>query len=820
MVDRRTIRQWLGPRSEETRTFVGLTAICVALFYGPVVLGQVFFQRDIGMWLYPQIEAFVRSIAAGSWPVWDDSRGFGQALLADPSAEILYPVTWLNLIMQPWTFYTFSVVLHFLFSGVGLALLARRWGMSPIGAGLGACIWLASGPFLSLASLPHHMVGAAFIPWVFLTADAALDRGGRRTTFWWAAAMTGQILAGSADMVVMTDLALATYILGHHVHWRDLWQARNRSLVWTGLLALLVALGLSAAQWLPTLTTAIGSARFSLSAEERTVWSLHPLRLLEVALQFRWNELPLGPSLAASILEMREPWLRSIYAGVPVLALLGAALAARNVPRRGFLFALGLTAVLVSLGRYWVAYDAITFLLPPLRIFRFPQKAMLMAAFAGSLLAAMGWDACRGADRVPAGRWRRAVVVPLAAFVACALVALYATGPGAERWGSLLAVGAEASPSALLAPAMSRLKVGAFTAAVALGLGLVCRRRPEHAARALAGLVIADLLMAHADFHPSAPRELFEYRPEVLGKLVPPPDGRVYVYDYSVATPEKRARYPAMANVYRAGPLPPGWSMPEGMRIVLGAQSYLNPPTNVRFGLDGSYDWDLLGLEAASLTKLKRYLREAEDTPAHLRLLQAGAVRNVLALEPATWWRDLTPLDVVPGFFAKPIHVFAVPASLPRTYAVGRAIIADHAREIETLTDPAFDLRRAVLLEPGAPALESPSFTGESRVVLRKPDRVVVEADLGASGYVVLVDGWDAGWIATVDGSRTPVLRANVAFRAVVVPSGRHVIEFIYRPWPLRLGLGVSAATLAALVLAAGFRKWRGTPPQAVSRSG
>ena len=39
-----------------------------------------------------------------------------------------------------------------------------------------SAIWMASGPFLSLASTWHHMAGAAWIPWVVLAADMALTR--------------------------------------------------------------------------------------------------------------------------------------------------------------------------------------------------------------------------------------------------------------------------------------------------------------------------------------------------------------------------------------------------------------------------------------------------------------------------------------------------------------------------------------------------------------------------------------------------------------------------------------------------------------------
>ena len=88
------------------------------------------------------------------------------------------------------------------------------------------------------------------------------------------------------------------------------------------------------------------------------------------------------------------------------------------------------------------------------------------------------------------------------------------------------------------------------------------------------------------------------------------------------------------------------------------------------------------------------------------------------------------------------------------------------------------------------------------------PDRVVVEAEASGAAHLVLVDAYDPGWRATVDGRPSPVLRANVAFRGVALPAGRHVVEFLYRPRSVMWGLWISgAALLAGAALAAWPRK-------------
>jgi hypothetical protein len=143
----------------------------------------------------------------------------------------------------------------------------------------------------------------------------------------------------------------------------------------------------------------------------------------------------------------------------------------------------------------------------------------------------------------------------------------------------------------------------------------------------------------------------------------------------------------------------------------------------------------------------------------------------------------------VPSLFPDPVIVEAVPEPLPRAYAVGGARVADGIHGLMALIDPAFDPRREIVLPEGRPVVAPEGFHGEARVVRESADRVRLDVELSADGYVVLVDGHDPGWRVRVDGRPAPLLRANVAFRAVAVPAGRHVVDMVYRPTAALVGL-------------------------------
>jgi hypothetical protein len=196
-----------------------------------------------------------------------------------------------------------------------------------------------------------------------------------------------------------------------------------------------------------------------------------------------------------------------------------------------------------------------------------------------------------------------------------------------------------------------------------------------------------------------------------------------------------------------------------------------------------------------------------------------GAVGTVLSLHR----RGLEGLRLeaeLPSPFPEPIRLWRVPGALPRSWVVSGSRVATGRRAFEILSSVGFDPARDVVLAKGPARSAVSGFAGSSRVRRLASDRVSLEVEASSAGFVVLADAFDPGWRATVDGRQVPILRANVAFRAVAVPGGRHAVEMVYRPRGAARGVLLTGVGLLALLAAAVAGGWRGGRGRGRSRPG
>jgi hypothetical protein len=161
--------------------------------------------------------------------------------------------------------------------------------------------------------------------------------------------------------------------------------------------------------------------------------------------------------------------------------------------------------------------------------------------------------------------------------------------------------------------------------------------------------------------------------------------------------------------------------------------------------------------------------------------------------------------------YSKEVLVYEVPRVLPRA-AVFRSVEILPDREVlARLKDPAFDpATRLVISQEGLSPAERdalrplatavPAPPTAARILSYESQRVRIEAATDTPAVLMLNDAHYPGWRAYLNGRAVPILRADYLFRGVMLPAGKHTIEFSYQPASFWWGLAISLITLLVVV--------------------
>ena len=101
------------------------------------------------------------------------------------------------------------------------------------------------------------------------------------------------------------------------------------------------------------------------------------------------------------------------------------------------------------------------------------------------------------------------------------------------------------------------------------------------------------------------------------------------------------------------------------------------------------------------------------------------------------------------------------------------------------------------------------SIRGQIQLNSYAPDYLIFESDAPQAQLAVFSDVYyDKGWKAYVDGEEAEIIRANYLLRGLMIPEGRHDIEFRFKPQSFAIGqtlATISSIIILLLIIAAGL---------------
>ena len=716
-----------------------------------------------------QFYAFFRFLASalhsGGSPFWNPYHYGGHPSIADPQSLIFAPAFFLwALFDEAPSIRIFDLIVyaHLLFGGlaVGLIGVRQRWPVS-------ACV-LAAAVFMfgGVAAGRLHHTGAilayALFPPALLLLQVTLARRsmlcGLVFSFVFAALLLGRNQTALLLALVLSAAAFAAVATAV----RPLRYLRERLPVFMVMGAVTAAL--IAVPMLLTLQFTSLSNRPAELLDHALKGSLHPMHLAQLAVPdiFGAHRGFWGPGAGRmpDIAQTDEAFAYWFVGAVPFVLLVWLGIAGGGALRRGriLLTVTIATALAFALGRYTPLYGWVFEWLPGASKFRRPTDAnfVAMAALAiltGHLLS----DYVRSG--VPRGR---SIANAVVAAVAVAMIG----------WSVAYSAQHGHGTAALL----EALKGIAIVAGVVLALWLATTPgRRGAVAAALALVAIAELMWWNVDFRLNA-----EHRSvyAVLEKPKPADAAALDLLRKAVGDRRAAGERPRVEIFGMGGP----WqnvAMVQGLEATNG----YNPLRT------GRYDRLVSPGESTWLVEQRKFPASFEHYDCALS--RALGLGYVVIGRPIEQVPQLALYPITNTILAGPTAwIYQLGNPTPRVTFTQLVQVADvdsiagSGKMLESLSAD-----RALIDDDTPPSAHyagaATGKAGHAAITTWRTDRVEIDAESETGGMLVLHDLYYPGWIAEIDGKPAPILRADVLFRGVEVPPGRHRVVFRYAPLSL-----------------------------------
>jgi hypothetical protein len=673
------------------------------------------------------------------------------------------------------------VVFHFFLAGLFTYLLLRDFGVGRAGALCGGVTFTFSGYLLSVVDMLTSLTSAAWIPLIFLFFNRALNQERLKYTILTGVLIGIQFLGGEPTVLYATLIALLLFALAKGVGKAGSLRERLHSLLTTNyslLSACVIGLGLTLFQALPFLEMVLHSTRIKgMGYQIASHWSLGPHELFSLFTPF--------PSIYGIYRPINftflQAWLKSLYMGI--IPLLLAIFSLFYTRRRVVVFFWGLLLgfIILSFGAHMPWYPLLYRYLPLLYLIRYPVKFFCISTFGLSLLAGFGIDSLITAIKEGRVSWIKSLILFNILYwigwilgyvwsgdILKRIVATYFQDPTAETIGGIAYGYCQYMENVYFVASILSIAI------LSLWLSIRRRLRVGLLRIILMGCIIIDLFYFGMGLNPLVSKDFYTSLPKTL-KVVRGMD-RVMV------TPKTYEYYRYLR----------GQTLREGLD---GAKEAIIPNLGLRYHLFAFGGYTSLVLNGHMGFKKEVSLSSFEDARP---LLSMANVRYLI-----TKWEidDRRVREVYRGG----VRVYENLDLLPRTFFVPNILVIKKREEIlKRLFEKGFDPKRDLILE------EDVGYNGggggECKIIEYEPNRVRIEVSCDGPSFLFLSDTYYPGWEAYIDGVRTHIYRANYCFRAVRVPSGEHIVKFVYKPLSFRVGMIGSILSFLGIVA---FMVWR-----------
>lgn len=734
---------------------------CWLVLAWPWLSASVTIPYDAKAQFLPSIQFLAHSLWSGESPFWTPFIFSGYPQIADPQSLIFSPPFLLLALLDPSPGLWSSDVTVFLViaaGGLGLLVWARDQGWAA-GAAILACVSFGFGAAMSWR-VQHvgQVLSVAMLAITLMLLSRALTRASWK--YGLAAGITGAFMMLGRDQVAL----LGAYLLCGFVVWH--WATGTGSprqrllsslppLIAGGIAGLAIVAVPIVLTWL----LAEASNRPNIDYIGAGKGSLHPALLVTL----------FAPDLFGASGPMENYWgppsftwtgtnlfiaqnMGVLYLGAVPAWLLLSGLFNGDLWRREIRFysVAAFVMLLYALGWYTPAFRLAHDWLPGINLFRRPADAVFLLGFLLSILT--GYCAHRLLSGNASQRKAPWLLSSLAVIAAFAYAGFLATQ--FDRW------------SMAARPLQLSIALMACGGIVLIAANWLKPVRPALAAALLIAFTVIDLRLQNGPNGATGlPPDMYEVLEGGRGSGSETIAALKRLVDQG-RTDTRRDRVELIGLGFHW----PNASLTHGLENTLGYN-----PVRLELYSKATGAGDSSGLpEQRKFTPLMPSYTSPLANLLGLRFIASGV--PVDTIDPA---HDAGGLQLIER--TADAYIYENSKALPRVMFATRARQVDFDDLLRRGKIPNIDYRETVLLE--SVSGEAPLDADGSAVIASyRNDEIIIDTSSSHGGWLVLNDVWHPWWYAEVDGKELPILRANVLFRAVAVPRGRHTVRFTFRP--------------------------------------
>lgn len=659
------------------------------------------------------------------------------------------------------------IILHFVFSGMTTYAFLRHIKVTRPSAATGGLVFMLSGYLLSVHNLLPHLFGVSWFPLILLYFLKYFETKSTRHIILSSIFLVIQFFAGAPEIVILTVIVLFITALFLKTFVNKDFTIRERlyGMLWIGTIFLL----LSGLQWTSFYELHRQSIRSSgLDYVSATTWS------------FAWKDfiqffLPdiFGYQQTLEKYWLNQSWLKTVYLGMGPI-LLSAMFFVKGGKTRFIFLSLTLFSLILGLGGNTPFYKLLH-KIPPFNSVRYPVKFLFLFFFSISVTTAMGLDILKEGIR------RNDKLVKQMVIVFFYIGFIFALG-----WGFLHFWHQEVADlldqRGIKPPLYNDIwfnihnakRFLLFSFLLCTGLLLYVRLRAKKLLLCFVLLVlVGDLFLANYGFYGRVSWKWFANAGGLAEEM--------------------------SANVETGRFLVSNKTEDDLNSILMGKNSWVAPYAAM-YGL-----YTVGGAEVMRIGHHDKYLglfRCVRNIIEAQELLTIGGVKYVILSYPVD--NENFGLKKHEKVNDKNTYLYYYRGYPGRFLFFNRVHFVDDDQKVMLkMIDQKSDFRKELIITlPGAreSLLVKKPIKGTGHLVSYHSNRIVLTSETDGDGFLYLSDTYYPGWRAYVDGKETKIYRANLAFRAIEVPAGRHTVVFRYVPVAFYLGLCLTLIGIALCV--------------------